>query len=70
MIECGDCKSSWYPDDRSPEMCKSKEAKEYFQKLNPNTHIIPYCTDFNKNHDCKFQKLNFSGLIGKILSEL
>ena len=68
-IECGDCRKRWN-DDRSPDMCGSKEAKGYFQKLNPDKHIIPYCEDFNKNRDCKFQKLNFSGLIGKIIEEL
>lgn len=65
MIECGNCKMM-YQDDKNTEMCESEEAKEYFQTLNPEMQIIPYCEDFNRNRDCQFIKLNFRGLASKI----
>jgi len=69
-VDCEDCRKRYVGKIIRVDLCSSKEAIKYFESLNHGEKVIPYTADFNKNHDCKFIKFNFSGLIGKILNEL
>jgi hypothetical protein len=69
-VECFDCKD--LIDNAlevKPDKCGNKEALEYHQSLHPDKKIILYCTDVNKNNDCKFVRLKFSGLVAKFFSD-
>ncbi|VVB83120.1 Uncharacterised protein [uncultured archaeon] len=66
-IECGDCRKRM-ANRTVPDVCKSIEAIEAYGKIYSRASV--YCEDINRKRDCKFQKLNLHGLIGKILSEL
>jgi hypothetical protein len=65
-IECGDCRKRC-GTTTIPDVCTSIEAIANYRKLNSAVSI--YCEDINRNRDCKFIKLNFSGLIGKLLGD-
>jgi hypothetical protein len=67
-IECGNCRTR-IGNVTIPDVCKNIEAIENYQKLYPNSSRSVYCEDLNRNRDCKFQKLNFHGLIGKLLGD-
>jgi hypothetical protein len=59
IILCAYCKEMWM-DDRSPEMCESKEAKKKFGGIN-------YCEEYNKNKNCEFYKPNFGGTLRDLI---
>jgi hypothetical protein len=63
-INCLYCKER-LPCTTIPDVGSSLKAVEYFKKANPTEEIMPYCTVFNKNNDCKFIKLNLKGLLKK-----
>jgi hypothetical protein len=69
-VDCEDCRKRYIGKIIRVDLCSSKEAIKYFGSLKPSEKIIPYTVDFNKNHDCKFIKLSFSGLLSKISSEI
>jgi len=68
-VECFDCKDLIdNAKNVAPDKCGNKEAMEYFQKTFPDRKII-YCTDVNKNNDCRFARLKFDGLVRKFFSD-
>jgi hypothetical protein len=65
-VECGDCTKR--EGATVIDTCTSVEAITNYRKSNSGDSI--YCEDINRNRDCKFIKLNFSGLIDKIFNGL
>ena len=58
-VDCEDCRKRYdgkYGKLIRVDLCSSKEAIKYFENLNSGKEIIPYTSDFNRNHNCKFIK--------------
>jgi hypothetical protein len=58
-MRCEECIYSWH-DDRSPEMCSNKGLIKFMGRPN-------YCDTYNPNGTCEDGKLNFKGLVRKVV---
>ena len=68
-VDCYECRNLVdNAKNRTPDLCNSSKAIEYHQNLHPERKIIPFSTDFNSKHDCRFVRLKFGVLVVKLFS--